>query len=402
MSSQPKIDLPDVGAAKRSSLALRLVVANKDSIAERAVQHSQRSALLLALALMHGVVLIAWPVLPLIALGLWWNANTISHNFIHKPFFKSGWLNRLFSLYLTLLLGFPQSVWRDRHLAHHADQPWRWRINPSIALEAALVFALWLWMLVVHPAFFFSMYLPGYAVGLGLCYLQGYYEHARGATSHYGKIYNFLFFNDGYHVEHHARPGSPWTRLPDQRLREATWSRWPAVLRWLDAINLVALEKMALRSKILQWFLIAAHKRAFRKLLPMMGPLRSVGIVGGGIFPRTALILQQLLPEAKLTVIDADVNSIRLAQTFPLDNVQFVNEWYDPARHNGFDLLIIPLSLVGDRAVFHQHRIRPHVIVHEWIWNRHEKSAIVSILLLKRLNLFSGNLGARASLRASL
>ena len=125
----------------------------------------------------------------------------------------------------------------------------------------------------------------------------------------------------------------------------------------------------------------------------MVGTVHSVGIVGGGIFPRTALILQQLLPEAKLVVIDADVNSIRLAQKFPGLKAEFIHEWYDPLRHNDFDLLIIPLSLVGDRNALYRQRTGPAVIVHEWIWNRHHPSAIVSMFLLKRLNL----LGAQAS-----
>src|SRR2546426_10927521 len=30
-----------------------------------------------------------------------------------------------------------------------------------------------------------------------------------------------------------------------------------------------------------------------------------VGIVGGGLFPRTALIVEQLLPSARVTIIDA-------------------------------------------------------------------------------------------------
>ena len=51
-----------------------------------------------------------------------WNANTIAHNFIHRPFFRARALNTAFSCYLSLLLGFPQSLWRARHLAHHGAQ----------------------------------------------------------------------------------------------------------------------------------------------------------------------------------------------------------------------------------------------------------------------------------------
>jgi len=393
MSSQPHTRQARGTQNNRSSSRLKLVRVGNDATATVSRKRLRIEVLLLWLALGHCILLVAFPVLPVIALGLWWNANTVSHNFIHRPFFRHAMLNRLFGLYLTLLLGFPQSVWRDRHLAHHADRRWGLRINLDIAIELTLVCALWLWMLLIHPAFFVAVYLPGYFIGLAFCFLQGYYEHARGATSHYGKVYNLLFLNDGYHVEHHRCSTTPWTQLPDRRVQNAASSRWPAVLRWLDAINLVTLEKLALRSKMLQRFLIITHSRAFRQLLPMVGKVNSVGIVGGGIFPRTALILQELLPEAKLVVIDADINSIRLAQTFPELNVEFIHGWYDPLRHSGFDLVIIPLSLVGDRNAFYGRSVGPAVIVHEWIWNRHHTSAIVSIFLLKRLNL----LGAQAS-----
>ena len=76
-------------------------------------------ALFVALALTQGGLLLAFPSIPLIAIGLWWNANTISHIFIHRPFFRTPALNAAFSVYLSLLLGFPQSLWRARHLAHH-------------------------------------------------------------------------------------------------------------------------------------------------------------------------------------------------------------------------------------------------------------------------------------------
>src|SRR5262249_44575255 len=48
---------------------------------------SGRDGFLVALAAAHALVLLAVPVMPVIALGVWWNSNTISHNFIHRPFF---------------------------------------------------------------------------------------------------------------------------------------------------------------------------------------------------------------------------------------------------------------------------------------------------------------------------
>ncbi len=66
---------------------------------------SRRDAILVALAVLHGVVLAAWPLAPLIAVGVWWNSNTIAHNFIHRPFFRSAGMNRVFSAALSVLLG---------------------------------------------------------------------------------------------------------------------------------------------------------------------------------------------------------------------------------------------------------------------------------------------------------
>ena len=173
-------------------------------------------ALLVILALGHGLLLLAVPGPLVVALGLWWNSNTIAHYFLHRPFFCRRSLNLLFALYLSVLLGVPQSLWRDRHLAHHAGVVPRLRWSRQLAVEMAAVLGLWAWLLGWHREFFLLAYLPGYAVGLVLCALHGHYEHARGTVDHRGLLYNLLFFNDGYHVEHHARPGEHWTRLPGQ------------------------------------------------------------------------------------------------------------------------------------------------------------------------------------------
>lgn len=82
----------------------------------------------------------------------------------------------------------------------------------------ALCFFLWLsWKWVV------LCYLPAFALSLALVNIQNYYEHY-GATpqnkyansiSYYGRLYNLLTFNDGYHQEHHLRPLSHWTQMPN-------------------------------------------------------------------------------------------------------------------------------------------------------------------------------------------
>src|SRR6266498_1205238 len=260
------------------------------------LRHSSWDALFVALALAHGLALIGFPSIPLVAIGFWWNANTIAHNFIHRPFFRSRRLNALFSTLESLVLGIPQRLWRDRHLAHHGNRPWRWRWSRQLAWETGVVLSLACGLLARAPDFFLTLYLPGWLMGLALCQLQGHFEHEHGTTSHYGRLYNLLFFNDGYHVEHHARPSEHWRRLPEQKQTGAVASRWPAVLRWLERINLDGLERLVLRSQMLQRFVLKNHERAFRALLPELANIRRVGIVGGGMFPRTTLILQRLLP----------------------------------------------------------------------------------------------------------
>jgi len=350
-----------------------------------------REALLTALALGHGALLLAWPSMWIIAMGLWWNANTVSHNFIHRPFFRARALNAAFSCYLSLLLGFPQSLWRARHLAHHgAQNPIELRLAP---LDVGSALALWGAMLVFAPHFTLTVYLPGYLSGLGLCYLQGHYEHARGTVSHYGWLYNLLFFNDGYHIEHHAHPGMNWRELRREREVEANSSRYPAVIRWLERINLCALERLVLRLPALQRFVIDRHEQAFRALLTKLPPVHRmegmsrVGIVGGGLFPRTAIILRRLLPQWRLTLIDLSAENLDIARRFVGGDVEYVNKRFDPEEPCDFDLLIIPLSLLGDRRVIYQQPPAPVVPAHDWIWRPRGTSVVVSWFLLKRLNL---------------
>jgi hypothetical protein len=344
--------------------------------------------LFIVLALAHGGMLLAWPSMMLVAIGLWWNANTISHNFIHRPFFRNRALNAAFSCYLSLLLGFPHSLWRVRHLAHHGAQN---RRELKIAsLDSGSALALWGALLVFAPRFALSVYLPGFLLGLGLCFLQGHYEHARGTVSHYGRFYNLLFFNDGYHVEHHAHPGMNWRELCMERVDEASSSRYPAVIRWLECVNLCALERLVLRVPALQRFVIDRHERALRRLLAEHSHIHHVcrvGIVGGGLFPRTAIILRGLRPQWKLVLIDLSADNLAIARRFVDGEIEYINKQFDPAEPCDFDLLIIPLSLVGDRKVIYQQLPASAVLVHDWIWRPRGTSVVVSWLLLKRLNL---------------
>jgi len=339
------------------------------------------------LAGVHVALVLNFPYFPIIALGLWWNSNTVAHYFIHRPFFRARILNVVFSMFLSLLLGVPQTLWRERHLGHHARKAWRFRLTMRLATEMFLIAALWGLLLSFDVRFFLLTYLPAYAAGLVLCGIHGHYEHARGTVSHYGRIYNFLFLNDGYHVEHHAHPAEHWTRLPRWVNSEANVSHWPAVLRWLDTPFLERLERLVLRSKMLQRFVLQRHEAAFRRLLPNLPPVSTVAVVGGGLFPRTLLILEGLLPEAKIVVIDRSAANIQKARTMVNGHATFVHETYSPALIEDANLVVFPLSFVGDRESVYRHPPAQAVLVHDWLWRKRGQSAIVSFLLLKRLNL---------------
>ncbi|MGZ6020176.1 MAG: fatty acid desaturase, partial [Phenylobacterium sp.] len=61
---------------------------------------------------------IGWTALYAFSVG--WNLNSIAHNFIHNPFFRSDALNRAMSLTISLALLSPQTMYRWVHLKHHA------------------------------------------------------------------------------------------------------------------------------------------------------------------------------------------------------------------------------------------------------------------------------------------
>jgi hypothetical protein len=72
---------------------------------EGILRHSWVGSFADCAAFAHGAALLAAPSIPLIAVGLWWHSNTISHSFIHLPFFRTPPWMSLYSLYLTVGLG---------------------------------------------------------------------------------------------------------------------------------------------------------------------------------------------------------------------------------------------------------------------------------------------------------
>lgn len=77
-------------------------------------------------------------------IGICWCSNTVAHVHLHRPLFTVRGLNRALSVFLGLLIGVPQSIWRARHLWHHAGEPAErrptlWR--PESVAEAAPIAA---------------------------------------------------------------------------------------------------------------------------------------------------------------------------------------------------------------------------------------------------------------------
>jgi len=337
------------------------------------------------------------------AVGICWCSNTVSHNHLHNPLFRSRGLNRGFDLWMSVLTGVPQSLWKARHMWHHAGDPKRPArpLSRPAQREILLIAATWLAFFALSPRVFLFAYVPGYLLGMGLCRLQGDMEHVRGKAdgiSHYGTLYNFFWFNDGHHAEHHRFPRAHWSELPALRSTiTQPASPFPPHLRWLELGPelLGALERLALSSRLLQRFMLHVHARAMTPLLRCL-PERPhrVTIVGGGLFPRTLLVLAELLPEARFLIVDKSPESVSRAiehlklRRFELSRVRFCIDEFDPEQHRHHDLLVAPLAFVGSEAALCEAEDLAPVLRHEWIWKqRGGPSRVVSWLLLKRVTL---------------
>jgi fatty acid desaturase len=200
-----------------------------------------------------------------------WNVQSISHNFIHNPFFRNIWLNRAFSILNSVVIGVPQTIYHHYHLNHHygdndakgrdgttkdwgstyrhgkgdAPEPfWSycligffrfelgpcfrmiWRNGPKhlllLAAESAVLAAFWLTLLLADWRYLLSYYLPSYYLGWVLVYAHTYVLHHgakpgnyyANSVSSYHRLYNWVFFNNGYHQEHHWDPKAHWTTMP--------------------------------------------------------------------------------------------------------------------------------------------------------------------------------------------
>lgn len=200
------------------------------------------------------------------------NFQCVAHNFIHLPFFKNSSLNNIFSVLNTIGIGAPQSMYRLQHLDHHrhnnrpeVDELSTFRhgkdgkeenifmysmmglvrtdlggyykrasknsILPLIEVTALFTFFAVCFAISWKIAAFYI--LPSVLGGQFFAFWENYCEHhyanpydrKRDSVSCYNRFYNLIWFNNGYHQEHHFSPQVHWTeitkvraQLPDDRI----------------------------------------------------------------------------------------------------------------------------------------------------------------------------------------
>ena len=265
----------------------------------------------------------------------------------------------------------------------------RW--TPMMAIECTALVVLWLVIGAINRHYLWTAYLPGCALGLTLCSLQGYFEHAAGTTSHYGRLYNLLFFNDGYHVEHHRRPTLHWSKLQADSRRESRSSRWPPVLRWLEWLAiwrrpLNGLEAVVLYVPWLQRVVLRMHGRALSQ-----GPRRCRRPRPhhrGGRRPLSTdrAAAASDLPPCHHYGDRRERRASRAREALLPDDVRAEQRVFDGRTTVDADLVVIPLAFVGDREAIYAHPPAPLVLVHDWIWRPRGRTLPISLFLLKRLN----------------
>lgn len=209
----------------------------------------------------------------LYSIAIDWNISSIAHNLIHNPYFRWRPLNYAFSLLESVTMGFSQMFYDQIHTRHHIgnsdrknedgetidwlsiyrhsddnepENAWAYtflgyfrddprkifreirRKRPFDAYFGVFEIATWVCLCFVAAYFnwkFLLYYLPFYYFGHCLAFLNGYYLHygsnpdvpiAWGVSS-YHWLYNWTWFNAGYHAEHHFRPKMHWTQMKTLR-----------------------------------------------------------------------------------------------------------------------------------------------------------------------------------------
>lgn len=234
--------------------------------------------LMLAVPVSLAVYTPNWPwLIPIFLVHVWvlvMFQNSSIHHHTHWATFTNKKFNQVYEALLTAAGGYTPVSWRVGHLVHHkyvndypdenghtkdstsvyyksvnkqpnniweymirrgiSDIKFSWFTSPQSSPEQ--IKSQFLAGRTVFWSFIFAISLINiwYGLFLLLCHVSAMifnqcnsygehwqYLHHRGDTtrdsfSNYGKIYNLITFNAGYHQEHHHRPGIHWSRLPQE------------------------------------------------------------------------------------------------------------------------------------------------------------------------------------------
>jgi fatty acid desaturase len=230
-------------------------------------------------------------------LYFYYDVIVINHAFSHSRFFVSDSANVIFRILNSTALCYPSSLIEESHLAHHRycndkkgedgetkDPLSSYRHGKNGEVEGALTYCLlsflrgnkpielyngvskrvskWIILgecasicmfiaacLYLNWQWFLMGVMPSIYIGWVLSDAQNYFEHRfavesknrkANSVSYYGKIYNFLTFDEGYHQEHHYKPAAHWTarrrirkQLEEEKINYYV-ARYPPALGFLE------------------------------------------------------------------------------------------------------------------------------------------------------------------------
>jgi fatty acid desaturase len=129
-------------------------------------------------------------------------------------------MNRPESIFGYSLLG----VWRTDLASYYRLASAR-REGVHVWIQLVSLVSFYLLLLYLSPTYTVLLLLPAWYFGQALALAENYLEHygadptdsKANSVSCYHPLYNFVWFNNGHHQEHHTSPRVHWTLIPAQR-----------------------------------------------------------------------------------------------------------------------------------------------------------------------------------------